>query len=774
IEQSPVNQGFEAHSYDLIIAANVLHATTDLDQTLAHVRSLLAPGGQLVLLEGTQPLLWLDLIFGMTAGWWKRPGHPLLSASEWQSQLQSSGFIEVVPLLPKSGESLAQSVILATAPPAATEVIVLAPPQIKLAPPLATELGARLVYLDTATGDKQGINPFDSHRFTSLLSNTETLQKIVYLVDEPESGQSLEDFTQQSLSGLLHLVQALDKNVQLANIQLIIVTQGASDGTSSPAQASAWGLGRVIELEYPHLNCCRVDLDPTVTARQQVATLCQELAAAAKTGAVLYRQGRRHIARLAKTKTSDLKIPSQPFKLGLSRKGSPENLHLVPCARRQPACGEVEIQVLAAGLNFIDVLDALALLPFERDWLGVECAGKIVAVGKGVEEFHIGDAVIALAPGSFQQYVTVTATLVGHQPRSLSPTEAATIPANFLTADYALRQIAKLQPGERVLIHAAAGGTGMAAIKIAQQIGAEIYATASPGKWEALQTQGVTHIMNSRTLDFAEEIMARTKGQGVNVVLNSLSGEFIPKGLSVLAPRGRFLEIGKRDIWPAQQVAHTRPDIAYHVIDLMSVGCHQPEQIQPMLQRLQHQFESRELAIVPHQVFPVAKAPQAFRHMQQAQHVGKIVLDFTQVPPTIQSEATYLITGGLGGLGLETASWLVEQGARHLALIGRSASSIEAVPQLKQLQQQGIKILLLQADVAVRSQLEKALQQIETNLPPLRGVIHAAGVLDDGILQRLTWGQMAPVLAPKVWGAWNLHELTQHCRLDLFVLYSSA
>ncbi|MEM6252539.1 MAG: SDR family NAD(P)-dependent oxidoreductase [Cyanobacteria bacterium P01_D01_bin.156] len=773
IEKSPIAQGFESDAYDLVIASNVLHATADLDQALTHVRSLLSPGGQLVLLEGTQPLVWLDLIFGMTEGWWKRPGYPLLSVAQWQTQLRAAGFTDLVSLAPESSPStpLAQSVILAASPKETRDSLILASPNTPLATPLATKLNSRLVYLDPEKKSADAINPLLPGEFVALLNQNPQPQQIIYLVGTPE--ESLEQYTQRTLSGLLNLVQALART---ANTQLVIVTQGMADGTYNPAQALAWGMGRVIELEYPSLHCCRIDLEPSMSVDKQIETLGYELSQKSASAAILYRQGQRRVARLISEKNSGLEIPESFFKLALPSKGSPDDLQLISLARQQPGPGEVEIQVQAAGLNFIDVLDSLALLPFERDWLGVECAGTVVALGENVSEFQVGDAVMALAPGSFQQYVTVTADLVGHRPKGLNAAEAATIPANFLTADYALRQIAKLQPGEKVLIHAAAGGTGMAAVKVAQQMGAEVYATASPSKWDALRAQGITHIMNSRTLDFADEIMAKTNGQGVNIVLNSLSGEFIPKGLSVLAPQGRFLEIGKRDIWTLEDVAQTRPDVAYHAIDLMSVGRHQPNQIQSMLQALKQLFESEQITIIPHQVFPITEAPQAFRHMQQAQHIGKIVLDFVQTkPPAIQAEATYLITGGLGGLGIETANWLVEQGARHLALLSRrSVSSVDAIPELKQLQQQGVKILLLQTDVAVSSQLQNALQQIEKSLPPLKGVIHAAGVLEDGVLQQLTWEKIQSVLAPKVWGAWNLHELTKDYSLDLFVLYSSA
>ena len=769
IEKSPASQGFETNTYDLVIASNVLHATADLDQTLEHVRSLLVPGGQLVLLESTQPLVWLDLIFGMTAGWWQRPTHPLLSVLQWQSRLQTAGFVEVATLAPEQeSDALAQSVILGAAPKKQTTgLLVLAPPTHQLGIPLSEALNARLVWLDQNFKQES----FFTHKRP---------EKIIYLVETSHGSQSIETFTHQAVENLLHLVQTLAATSG-AMPYLTIVTQGSVDGLSSPEQASVWGLGRVVELEYPALHCRRIDLDPAMDLEQQVKILHDELQTEQSSETVAYRQNQRRVARLAQagpdTETaSSLHPPSEPFQLTLASKGTPDSLQIVPLTRQQPGPGEVEIQVQAAGLNFIDVLDALALLPFERDWLGVECAGQIVALGDGVSEFQMGDPVIALAPGSFRQYVTMTAELVGHRPNSFSAPAAATIPANFLTADYALRQIAQLQPGEKILIHAAAGGTGMAAVKLAQQMGAEVYATASPRKWEALRDQGVTHIMNSRTLEFADEIMAKTKGQGVNVVLNALSGEFIPKGLSVLAPQGRFLEIGKRDIWTAAQVAQARPDTQYYIIDLMAVARRRPEQIHSMLQRLKQQFETGQIAPVPHQVFSLTEAIQAFRHMQQAQHIGKIVLDFDiQTSPIIHPDGTYLITGGLGGLGLETAAWLVEQGARHLALLSRrSTPDAEATAAIEQLRQQGTDVRLFQADVAEQSQLATALTQIKATLPPLRGVIHGAGVLRDGVLQQLTWEQMKPVLAPKVWGAWNLHELTQDLPLDLFVLYSSA
>ncbi|MEL6763233.1 MAG: type I polyketide synthase, partial [Cyanobacteria bacterium J06607_6] len=503
-------------------------------------------------------------------------------------------------------------------------------------------------------------------------------------------------------------------------------------------------------------------------------------------------------------------------------------LQIQPCHRRSPGPEEIEIRVDAAGLNFIDVLDTLGLLPFERDWLGVECVGEVVAVGAQVMNWAVGDRVMALAAGSFAQYVTVPAILAVPPPQGLSSVAAATIPANFLTAYYALVEVAQVQSGERVLIHAAAGGTGMAAVQIALSRGAEVFATASPAKWEVLKRMGIHQVMNSRTLDFAEKTLAATDGAGVDVVFNSLSGEFIPQSLAVLKPQGRFIEIGKRDVWSAEQVAAVQPQVAYHLVDLLSLTQQAPQQIQAMLQALVSLFEAGQLQPLPYRVFPMTGAISAFRTMQQAKHVGKVVLkvegnrgqgignrgqgignrgqglgnrknselrtlypeptnhnpqpinnnlERSQDPSTHSPThplPTYLLTGGLGGLGLLTADWLAAEGACHLVLISRQSLADhppETQTQIQALEAKGAKVTVIQADVAQREQLAAAIAAIDS---PLQGIIHAAGVLDDGVLQQLTWARLESVLAPKAYGAWHLHELTQDQPLEFFVLFSSA
>ena len=328
---------------------------------------------------------------------------------------------------------------------------------------------------------------------------------------------------------------------------------------------------------------------------------------------------------------------AESYVLGVPPGGSLEALRWQPAERRAPEAGEVEIQVQTAGLNFKDVLLALHMLPATGPILGVECAGEVVRVGAGVTHLAVGASVLAMAPGSFGRYVTVPARMVASLPDGLSFAAAATLPLAFLTVAYALEELAHLQPGERVLIHAAAGGVGQAAIQLAQRVGAEIFATASEGKWEVLRALGVKHIMNSRTLEFAEEIRQLTHGEGVDVILNSLRGEFTTQSLTLLKPGGRFLEIGLTDIRSADDVAKLAPGASYHTIDLTELYQTGAEVLPRLLARILKAYEAGELQPLNHRVFPVNEAVEAFRFMQQAKHTGKLVLSFAEPPASLQS-----------------------------------------------------------------------------------------------------------------------------------------
>ena len=413
---------------------------------------------------------------------------------------------------------------------------------------------------------------------------------------------------------------------------------------------------------------------------------------------------------------------------------------------------------------------------------GGECAGEIVAVGAGVTGLNIGDPVIAMAPGSFSKYVTVGTRSVTPKPENLSFEQAASIPANFLTAYYALHHVAKITAGDRVLIHAAAGGTGMAAVQIAQAAGAEVFATASPPKWEALRKMGVKQIMNSRTLEFADHIQELTQGQGVDIVLNSLtSGEFISKSLSVVSPQGRFVEIGKRGVWDSSQVARVRSDLSYFVVDLVQTSQKQPELIKELLQELTDKFSNGLLQPPPLQVFPIEEVISAFRYMQQAKHIGKIIVNqtiqdehHTEKSLNFRCDSTYLITGGTGGLGLLVADWMVSKGAKNLVLVGRSSPDETTKQKLMELEMSGAAVVVEKADVSDITAMTRVLHNIDNSNIPLAGIIHSAGMLSDGVLINQTWSNFEKVMAAKVQGAWHLHQLTQNQPLDFFILFSSV
>ncbi len=437
----------------------------------------------------------------------------------------------------------------------------------------------------------------------------------------------------------------------------------------------------------------------------------------------------------------------------------------------------MEIEVYASGLGFRDVLMALGMYPGSEAPLGSECVGRISAVGPEVSGWQVGDEVVAVAPGSLSSHVNTSANFIARIPKGLTYAEAATLPSAFLTASYALNQLGKIKPHDKVLIHAAAGGVGLAAIQLAQRAGAEIFATAgSPGKRALLHEMGVQHVMDSRTLDFCTEIQRITDGQGVDLVLNSLSEEFIEKSIQVLANDGCFLEIGKRGIWTPEQFKKVKPSATYHTIDLLEEANTNPGLIPTLFEELIPAFDTGELEPLPIKKFSIMQAASAFRYMAQAKHTGKIVILHSQMPLTtpIRSKGTYLITGGLGGLGKSVASWLVERGARHLVLVGRRLPSKEDEQFVLDLQQVGAEIRIVQADVSRSEDVSRLMAEIGHSGPRLRGVFHAAGTLSDGVLLQQSWEQFKHVFGPKVDGGWLLHEYTRSLSLDFFVIFSSA
>lgn len=640
------------------------------------------------------------------------------------------------------------------------------------------------------------IRPEDPSDMSRLLQDRESISAVIHLWSL-DAGDGLDPTASiPTLQSVLHLVQALGRASKPLAPRMWLVTRGArsvsADSTTTKlVQAPMWGLARVIALEHPELRCACVDLDPPNSGSDPLETLARNLFESLKISdgedQTAWRDGICYTPRLVRSNRSGEAIRGA-FQVEMTEYGILENLVLSPLTRTPPEPGEVEIQVCAAGLNFRDVLHALGMLktdlkqplgaPDKKFPFGFECAGKIVAIGAGVEDLKVGDEVIATpAVGSMASFTTVKSDFVALKPASLSFEEAATIPLVFLTAWYAFHHLAKLRPGDRVLIHAAAGGVGMAAIQLAQHVGAEIFATASPGKWELLEKMGVQHIMNSRTLDFAEQIMSATRGRGVDVVLNSLNGEFIDKSFDVLARRGRFVEIGKIGIRDEKEVEACRPDVSYYSFDLGEVSRETPERIASMFGELLKAFQEGFLKPLPRKVFPAQDVVGAFRWMAQAKHIGKIVIrGFEPGGLGFEPEAdgTYLISGGLGALGLLTAEWMVKHGARNLVLTSRNAPEPKAQKTIDRLKAAGASVVVAQSDIASESEVKSLIKSIRARRPALKGVIHAAGILDDGVIMEQTGEKFAAVMAPKATGAWNLHRFTMEFALDFFVMFSSG
>jgi acyl transferase domain-containing protein/acyl carrier protein len=572
------------------------------------------------------------------------------------------------------------------------------------------------------------------------------------------------------LSSTLSLAQALAGS----DTPLWLVTRGAQAIAGSLpdlAAAPAWALGGVIASEQPGRRCVRVDLDPAATPAD-LALLLDEVWAPDGEERIGYRQGVRHVARLAPALLAP--VEERALRLEITARGSLDNLRLAVVPRSRPGAGQVELRVAATGLNFRDVLNALGMYPGDPGPLGNECAGVITAVGPGVQHLAVGDEVIAMVDRSFATWVVAPAALTVRKPASLDFAEAATIPVAYLTADYAFRQLAQLRPGERVLIHAITGGVGMAAAALARRMGAIIHGTAgTPAKRALARTLGAVQVGDSRSLSFEGELMAATGGQGVDVVLNALAGDFIPASLRVLRAGGRFVEIGKTGIWDAARVAAEFPGVRYHPLYLGEVAAAEPDRVRGMLEALLADLATGALAPLPRRVFSLAQAPEAFRFMAQGRHTGKVVI--AQPPPvSLRADASYLVTGGLGGLGLSIARGMIDEGARHLVLVGRRAPSAAALKTLDELRSGGAVVVTVEADVADRDAMARLLTEVASTMPPLRGIVHAAGVLDDALLPQQSMARFEQVFAPKVRGAWNLHQLTARLPLDFFVMFSAA
>ena len=809
VEKDPIAQGYAPHSYDLIIASNVLHATRYLQETLGHCRALLAPSGQLVALENLSGLGWMDLTFGQLDGWWRfaddyRPHHALASPAVWRQALGDAGFTGAEVLgVDESSRTPDKGVIVAQGPADVKEprgVWVLAGDRGGLAEKLAADLAARNQTVMLAGGEA----PEDGR---PTAAGPGVFEKAVEM-EQRESWRSLMENLpgDEPLSGVVHLA-ALDghgagattediaEDVRRAGASALALTQGISDADRTPkkgvwfvtrgaqvlereragelAGATLWGFGKAVTLEAPHLQPRMLDLDPAEMT--PVPDLVNELLYPDTENHIAYRFERRQVARLVRVGAGPerLSLPEEAdWVLAPDPGGVFEKPYVQPLPAPPLKPREVRVGVEASGLNFWDVFRSLGFIPEGN--LGREMCGHIIEVGSDVSTVSVGDHVVGLGFGAFAAQMVTHEELVAAAPSGASVTALATVPSAFVSAALSY-EFSGLKAGDRVLIHAGAGGVGIAAIQMAQAAGAEIFATASAPKQAYLRSLGVEQIFDSRTTAFGREILETTGGAGVDVVLNSLTGEgFIDASLSCLKHGGRFVELARRDILSEEEMAAVRPDVPYSILELDVLKKTDPAWVGRVLREVMARVSAGELKPIVHSRWPLAEAGAALRFMRSARHLGKIVVT---TPPLLsgrlRQDRTYLVTGGLGGIGCAVAEWLADKGAGTIVLNGRRDPDAAAEETINALRGRGVTVQVELADVSDAPAVDRMLARTDRELPPLGGVIHSVGVLSDAALTNQNWESFEKVLWPKILGGWHLHRATVDRDLDFFILFSS-
>ena len=773
-------QEFHAATFDAALAIDSLHRIALAPQALATVRQALRPSAPIFVAELAPSLFW-DLMRGGVSGkadaWWQRTIHPdfpvsaLMSAEDWRVELEDAGFLEI-------GNAA------------------------KLDPALGIVLGARAGGQQRLAGSRTAERPavfVCGHRNAIAAALEETAagdeRAPSDLVWFTEAGKSTDPAGQ--LAKQLAQMATFIRGAVAAPCRFWVVVPWCGEGLTPLADPMATALQaatRVARNEFPDRDIRCLLVDDAMQPEDAAGALWAEIVTPAEDMEVAFRPGERLVARVTCEMASAFleqdPIAEVATRLERGAGGLPAWQRI---ERTAPGEGAVEIEVQAAGLNFRDVMWSLGLLPDEAleggyagAALGMECAGRVARLGPDVTDLKVGDPVVALAPASLASHAIAPRQAVLPLPPDVPLEAAAATPVAFLTAWYALRHLGRLKAGEKVLIHGAAGGVGLAALQVARRCGAETFVTAgTPEKRSLLRSLGADHVLDSRSLQFADDVMELTDGRGVDVVLNSLAGEAMVRSLGCVAPFGRFLELGKRDFYLNSYVPMRplRDNVSYHAIDVDRLIGKDSDLAGSILQDIVACQAAGEMGQLPYRVFDARHSDQAFRAMQRSQHIGKIVIlpaERGQVRDrragrfVADSHGIHVVVGGLGGFGFATACWLAARGAKHLLLIGRKVGLTDEQRRVvRELEEEGVTVETAQLDVTDAAATAACLRDIQKRRP-VKGVVHAAMVLDDRLIANLDEAAIKEVVAPKVAGALNLHEATRKLRLDYFLMYSSA
>ncbi|WP_372405346.1 SDR family NAD(P)-dependent oxidoreductase [Streptomyces luteireticuli] len=819
LNEDPTEQGFPPSSFDIVIAANVLHATRDVTSALRRLAGLLADGGHLLALE-QHDLPLMAPIFGLLPSFWERadpalrPDGPFLDPAQWRTVMKSCGFHDIVaPSALREHGDFASVFLAARSPrtgtsgraPAATgpgqgegtrRWSVVGEPA---APELREVLAATVAALRAEHGEDRVRLVPAGNGAGALAGATDIVVPVDGSAVPSDGPLRLTEDAVGRLGAVRDLARALpvDDAAPRRTVWLLTRAQGPDPSLfpAAGAPAAVWGAARTWGNERSDLTIRRVALTLAGAPEEAAAVaghLLREMRHVPADDEVFLTADGRFVPRVGPRPAP---LPAQgntadaPYALTLSNPGLRYRLAWRPAVLTPPGPGQVVLDVAAAALNYRDITTATGMTPApyaNRPSPGGECAGTVRAVGPGVTHLAPGDRVCGpVLGGGLASRTLADAHLLVPVPGHMGLAEAVTLPVAFLTVHHGLGQLARLAAGETVLVHGAAGGVGLAALQYARNIGARVIATAgSAAKRDLLHLLGVDDVLDSRSLRFADQIMDLTDGAGVDVVLNSLAGEAMIRGLDVLAPHGRFVELGMRDFLAdnALPLAAFRRNLAFFGVDLTAVLT-DPLRSRPCLEALRKALHSGSIRPLMHRTYPADAVHEAFDRLQHSRHTGKIVITFDGPSPlpvpsehvAPDPEATYLITGGLGGLGAATARHLADRGARHLTLLSRRGRRAPEAPALlADLEQQGAEVTVHAMDASDERALRAVFAAVDASGRRLAGVVHAALDLRDTELPECDDELLRTVLTPKMTAGHLLDDLTRDRDLDFFVVYSSA
>ncbi|GAP87706.2 putative polyketide synthase [Rosellinia necatrix] len=802
IEKGIKEQGFEPGQYDIIIAANVLHATQSIEVTLRNTRQLLKPGGKLLLYECTNPTaLNVNLVFGTLPGWWlsqepQRKVGPLMTKETWSDYLQSTGFSGIDAVFPDFPEPADQfgSILVSTAMGSIDK-------HPKLAPAFIIKLGASHSQSQVALQIHNNLSREVPCEVVDLERICDKgFQKSTCIVLTDLETPILVQPSLEVLTSLKHIIARSDRLIWLSR-----------DGSTSPHYELLTGFARVIRAEHPGLQFITISFDSVDTIPTIAETSLDIWRASYTSSENSFRvlNGIIHIPRVVAASPISKRVQAQTSSLGVIEEqfgnghralslqiGSPSQFDTLrfeddPVFDAPLAEHEVELKVMASGMSVRDLASVLGQVDGDMI-LGIETAGIVTRAGSDAT-FQVGDKVLGLSTsGTIKTYARSLDGFLTKVPESMSWVEAASIPFAHSAAYAILSEYGNIQGGDTILIHSAVGGFGQAAVQLAKSSGAEIFVTAgTEAKRDFLHTTyGIprSHIFSSRDSSFKEGVRLLTRSRGVDTVLNCLSGDGIMASWDCVAPFGRFVELGLRDSSSHASVAmrNLGRNIRFEEFDFVYLMNNDPIRAQRVFQRaMKRVLVDGYPWRMPTVEYSLSRVRDSFRDMQSRRYIGKVVLEphYDDIVPIVPSQspttrlnpnASFVIVGGLSGLGQAIARWAVARGAKNLILLSRSGPvKPTAKAFLEELMPHCHNIAAPACDVADRRALEQCIAECSKYMPSIKGCIQGAMVLKDNRFLDMSLQEWNGAIRPKVDASWNLHHVLGN-GLDFFVLLSST